>query len=58
MDTEIITIDHNTYRIKYQNTHIDDQVVVKSNNNNVKPFIYEASIHDADNLNWIIIKDL
>ena len=54
LDTQIITIDFNTYRIRYQSTKIGDEVVVKS----TKPYIYEASIADADDMNWIIIKTL
>lgn len=54
LDTQIITIDFNTYRIKYQSTKIGDEVVVKS----TKPYIYEATIADADDMNWIIIKTL
>jgi len=57
-NSETITINNNIYRIKYQATKIGDRVVVKSNNNNVNPFIYKASIDDADDLNWIIIENL
>ena len=51
---ELITIDYNTYYIKYQETKIGDLIVVKSL---LKPYIYEASIADADDLNWIIVGD-
>ena len=54
LDTQIITIDSNTYRIRYQSTKIGDKIVVKS----TKPYIYEATITDADDMNWIIIKIL
>lgn len=54
LDTQIITIDFNTYRIRYQSTKIGDEVVVKS----TKPYIYEATIADADDMNWIIIETI
>lgn len=48
---ETITIKGTVYTINYQETEIDDMVVDKNSNN-----IYQASISDADDLNWIIIK--
>ena len=37
--------------INYQETKIGDMIVNKNNNS-----IYEATIADADDLNWIVIK--
>ena len=48
---ETITIDNKKYTINYQETKIGDMIVNKNNNS-----IYEATIADADDLNWIVIK--
>jgi hypothetical protein len=48
---EKITIEEVEYTINYQETKIGDKVVNKNNNT-----IYEANIHDADDMNWIIIE--
>lgn len=48
---EEITIEGTKYKINYQSTKIGDRIVNKNNNT-----IYEASINDADDLNWIIIE--
>lgn len=47
---ETIIIDGKKYTINYQETKIGDKIVDKNNNS-----IYEASITDVDDLNWIII---
>ena len=47
---EQIVINSKTYTINYQETKIGDQIEDKNNNS-----IYEATISDADDLNWIII---
>ena len=44
------TIGDTTYTIEYKETKIGDSVLDKNTNN-----IYEATIADADDLNWIVI---
>ena len=47
---EKITINGIEYTISYQETKIGDKIVNKNNNS-----IYEATITNADDMNWIII---
>jgi len=46
-----ITINGIEYTINRQETKIGDRIVDKNNNT-----IYEASINDADDINWVIIE--
>ena len=49
---ETVTCIHNIqHKVEYKETHIGDLVFDKNTNT-----IYEATIADADDLNWIIIK--
>ena len=45
-----IIIDDVEYLIQYQSTKLGDKILDKNSNT-----IYEASLHDIDDLNWIVI---
>ena len=47
---QTIVINNEEYTINYQETKMDDLIVDKNNNS-----IFTASLHDVDNLNWVII---
>ena len=55
MTDKQVLIDGKQVTITYRSTQEGDEVVVLANGVG-KTYTYEASISDADDLNWIVVK--